>query len=96
MVCEKDPGSRFNNLTGVGPGSWLSVCSDPGVRWVISRTGTSGFDQIAHDLIGDWTKHLTLSQLPIGEKSPEPDFQTAWQYCTGAFISHNEDFLSNE
>ncbi|KAJ5624438.1 hypothetical protein N7510_000747 [Penicillium lagena] len=73
-----------------GPGSWLSICSDPGVRWVISRTGTNGFDQIAHDLIGDWTKHLTLSQLPIGENSPEPDIQTAWQYCT-AFFDHTHD-----
>jgi hypothetical protein len=50
------------------------------------RAKASGFSHVAHGLIADWTKHLTLSQSSIREKGPEPDFETAWQYATGALI----------
>ncbi|KAK2123311.1 fungal-specific transcription factor domain-containing protein [Fusarium oxysporum II5] len=76
-----------------GPGSWLSICSEPGVRWVSVRARASGFNQVAQDLIADWTKHLTLSQSSIREKGPEPDFDTAWHYATSYFeYSHDSIF----
>ncbi|EWY89745.1 hypothetical protein FOYG_07412 [Fusarium oxysporum NRRL 32931] len=76
-----------------GPGSWLSICSEPGIRWVSVRAKASGFSHVAHGLIADWTKHLTLSQSSIREKGPEPDFETAWRYATGYFeYSHDSIF----
>ncbi|OAQ65542.2 major facilitator superfamily protein [Pochonia chlamydosporia 170] len=67
-----------------GPGSWLSICSEPGIRWVSVKTKSSGFGDVARGLTADWTKHLSLSQCPIQKAGPEPDFDEAWQYATGA------------
>ncbi|KAK5217827.1 hypothetical protein LTR72_009490 [Exophiala xenobiotica] len=67
-----------------GPGSWLSVCSRPGLDWVSQRTGVSSFDDSAKELIHTWTKRLTVDRNKIiGAKDREPDPETAWKYCNG-------------
>ena len=71
------------SLIAAGPGSWLSICSEPGLRWVSDRLDGSEFPEIAQGLIRDWTKHLTLAQYPIRQRGPELDVQTAWRYSAG-------------
>ena len=68
-----------------GPGSWLSICSEPGVRWVCERTGVMDFTESARDLTMDWTRRLKLKQNLTRTKPPELDMRTAWQYCTAYF-----------
>ncbi|BCS23676.1 fungal specific transcription factor domain-containing protein [Aspergillus puulaauensis] len=73
-----------------GPGSWLSICSKPGVRWVASKAETSRFGPIAHSLVMDWTKHLTVSQSLSRERCPEPDRETASRYA-GSYFDYSHD-----
>ncbi|KAL3488355.1 fungal-specific transcription factor domain-containing protein [Aspergillus germanicus] len=76
-----------------GPGSWLSICSKPGIQWVASRAETNQFGQIAHSLVMDWTKHLTMKQNLSRERYPEPDLDTASRYVASYFgYSHDSVF----
>ena len=68
-----------------GPGSWLSICSEPGVRWVCDRTGAMDFTESARDLTQDWTRRLNLRRDLTRTKAPELDIKTAWLYCTAYF-----------
>ncbi|KAB8212103.1 fungal-specific transcription factor domain-containing protein [Aspergillus parasiticus] len=68
-----------------GPGSWLSICSTPGVQWVSAKAGTTRFDEIAQDLVMGWTKKLTLASDSIRERCPEPGVETAWRYVSAYF-----------
>ncbi|UKZ79983.1 hypothetical protein TrVFT333_007747 [Trichoderma virens FT-333] len=70
-----------------GPGSWLSICSKPGIRWVSDKVGSIEFREVAQGLVADWTKHLTLSQYPTTQHGPDLDFETAWRYSTSYFDS---------
>lgn len=72
-----------SNSALIGPGSWLSICSQPGVQWVSERVGSHEFSDIARGLIRDWTKHLTLSQYPNRQRGPELDAEPAWLYTSG-------------
>ncbi|KAJ5756857.1 fungal-specific transcription factor domain-containing protein [Penicillium manginii] len=68
-----------------GPGSWLSICSTPGVEWVSSKTGTTRFYEVAQGLVMGWTKKLTLASDKIRERCPEPGVEDAWKYVTAYF-----------
>ena len=73
----------LSNLFTVGPGSWLSVCSQPGLSWVAERTGVSDFTESAKELTAGWTRRLKLNQNPNRTEVHELDASTAWKYCTG-------------
>ena len=67
-----------------GPGAWVSVCSQPGLKWVCGRTGSLDFIDSAKGLIRGWTKRLRFKDDEVmSQRAPEPDEQTAWRYCTG-------------
>lgn len=85
MVRGSDANKDLRNilLTRIGPGSWLSICSNPGLQWVCAKVGTTRFNQVAHGLVMDWTSRLTLDRGTLRERSPEPDIQTAWNYTSG-------------
>ncbi|KAE8359557.1 fungal-specific transcription factor domain-containing protein [Aspergillus caelatus] len=68
-----------------GPGSWLSICSAPGVQWVSAKAGTTRFHEIAQGLVMGWTKKLTLSSDTIRERCPEPGIENAWKYVSAYF-----------
>lgn len=68
-----------------GPGSWLSVCSEAGVRWVCERTGVMDFVESARDLTLDWTRRLKMKQNLTRTNPTLVDIRTAWQYCTAYF-----------
>lgn len=67
----------------LGPGSWLSICSNPGIKWVCERTETSGFHESAKGLTLGWTKRLKLQGSMSRHKAPELDLETAWLYSQG-------------
>lgn len=67
-----------------GPGSWVSICSPPGVKWVCETTGTSDFIDSAKLLVHTWCSRLTIKSNPVaGGKRPEPDAVAAWLYTSG-------------
>ncbi len=70
-------------LTGVGPGSWVSICSQPGQRWISERIGNTDFNQSAKTLILSWSQRLKILSPRNKSEEPEPDEATAWRYCTG-------------
>ena len=63
-----------------GPGSYLSLCSKPGVDWVAERTGSSEFSHIARTFSRATTRPLKLDQKINPERAPEPDRETARRY----------------
>ncbi|KAJ5934040.1 hypothetical protein N7466_003587 [Penicillium verhagenii] len=73
-----------------GPGSWLSICSPPGLQWVSAKTGTTRFHQIAETLVMDWTNKLTLSPGRNRERSTEPGTNHAWAYVS-AYFERSQD-----
>ncbi|GKZ40039.1 hypothetical protein AbraIFM66950_002056 [Aspergillus brasiliensis] len=68
-----------------GPGSWLSICSTPGVQWVSAKAGTTRFHKIAQELVTGWTRKLTLNSDIIRERCPEPGIEDAWRYVSAYF-----------
>ncbi|KAJ5756900.1 fungal-specific transcription factor domain-containing protein [Penicillium nucicola] len=77
-----------------GPGSWLSICSTPGLQWVSSKTGTTRFYQIAKELVMGWTNKLTLGSGKIRERCLEPEVEKAWTYVTAYFENSQDSVLS--
>src|SRR6186713_2310432 len=74
MICK---------LTFVGPGFWLSVCSDPGIAWISRQVGTDEFAEIAQELKLSWNNHLRLERSGATSKCAEPEPQLAKMFCDG-------------
>jgi hypothetical protein len=68
-----------------GPGSFLSICSKPGMDWVANKTGVSDFVEVAKTFNRDISRHLKLGENISSERAPEPDRETAWRYCQTYF-----------
>jgi hypothetical protein len=68
-----------------GPTSWLSVCSEPGLKWVATRTGGFEFSKYARSLTLGWTKRLKVESNRNIERAPEPDREAAWKYSRGYY-----------
>lgn len=69
-------------------GSWMSVCSQPGQRWVCKRTGSVDFVEIAKALALGLKRRLTIEQELSSPKAPdEPDEATAWTFVQAYFDS---------
>ena len=67
-----------------GPWSWVSVCSQPGIRWVCERTQTDDFVEMANGLKKAWSRRLKLKRDQARpRRSPEVDESTAWKYVAG-------------
>ena len=66
-----------------GPTSWLSICSEPGLQWVVKQTGRSEFRNYAKALAESWTKRLKVSSNRNMQRATEPDREIAWKYSTG-------------
>lgn len=78
----------LNKLSSyLGPGSFLSICSQAGVKWVSERTGSSNFGASASDLAAFVASILKLHQTSKIERVAEPDGETAWKY------SHGEEYF---
>lgn len=67
----------------LGPGSYLSICSQAGVKWVSERTGSSNFRASATSLANFIARSLKLQQSSKIERVVEPDLNTAWKYTQG-------------
>lgn len=77
-------------LCTVGPGSWFSICSKPGVSWVHQTTGVTDFAETARVLTSTWTRRLKIDRNRLTTKIIEPDPETAWKYSAG-MISKEAD-----
>lgn len=67
-----------------GPGAWVSICSEPGLRWVCARTGSVDFIQSARGLIRNWTQRLRCKENRSRNiRAREPEEAKAWAYSTG-------------
>ncbi|TVY30806.1 putative transcriptional regulatory protein [Lachnellula hyalina] len=68
-----------------GPGSFLSICSKPGIEWVGEKTGSSDFIAISRTFSRDVTRQLKLDCKISLDRTPEPDRATAWRYTKAYF-----------
>lgn len=67
-----------------GPWSWLSVCSQPGIRWVCDRTHSEDFVEVANDLTKALSRRLRLKLDQVRSRcSDEPNEDLAWRYVNG-------------
>lgn len=69
-----------SQLTYTGPGSFLSICSPAGVKWVSERTGCSNFMSSATSLASLVVYSLKLQKSSRVERVPEPDRGTACKF----------------
>lgn len=69
--------------------SYLAVCSSKGLEWIKARVGSSD-QQIVENLISRLSSDLghrsQLDCLKDRRQNPEPDMQSAWEYCQGALF----------
>jgi hypothetical protein len=70
-------------FTVIGPTSWLSICSEPGIGWVSERTGVVDFAKSAKGLTLGWTRRLKLDYGATRERAPQIDAETAWGFSKG-------------
>ncbi|OAG35273.1 hypothetical protein AYO21_10544 [Fonsecaea monophora] len=68
-----------------GPSSYLSICSEPAVDWVSHHIGAPDFRTLALRLTADVMRSEKLERAVQSERTPEPDFQTAWKWTTAFF-----------
>ncbi|EXJ68312.1 uncharacterized protein A1O5_08927 [Cladophialophora psammophila CBS 110553] len=73
-----------------GPRSWLSICSKPGVQWVMEKVGNSSFQDAASAFTEDITRRLKIDIDISGERHPDPSPETAWAYTRAYFDEANE------
>ncbi|OQV03055.1 Fungal specific transcription factor domain-containing protein [Cladophialophora immunda] len=72
-----------------GPGSWLSLCSEPGVSWAAEKIGGENFAKSAQKLTAAWNRRWQFdTKTPTNSNrvdGSEPEPATAWKYCTAYF-----------
>jgi hypothetical protein len=64
-----------------GPGSFLSICSKPGIDWVSEKSGSTDFVGIAKTFSHETTRPLKLDRKINSQRAPEPDPEAAWRYA---------------
>lgn len=70
-----------------GPWSWVSVCSQPGLRWVRERTGMDDFNRIATGLTKNWSRRLKMKKTgTVQRQVREPSKMVVWTYVTGKVL----------
>jgi hypothetical protein len=74
---------RASRLPKKGPRSYLSICSRPGIRWVIENTGSSAFDDIARSFTKSLTQILKIQRNLSADRHEEPDPPLARTYAQG-------------
>ena len=76
----------FDNLklTILGPGSYLSICSDPAAEWVSKQIGPSGFSNSASTLATEVCRGLKIQAPTHQTRVPEPPLDCARRYAAGA------------
>ena len=79
--------SQANRSIFAGPGSWLSLCSEPGLRWITEKAGVTDFAISAQKLTAAWNRRWKFGNQGPHIYSNEPDTETAWKY-TAAYFDH--------
>ena len=72
-----------------GPWSWVSICSQPGLKWVCERTRTDDFIEIANGLTKTWSRRLKMQRFQnVRDKGPEIHRTTVWRYVAGRTLGY--------
>lgn len=67
-----------------GPGSYLSICSDPAAEWVSKQIGPSAFTNSANSLASEVCRGLKMQTSMHQTRVPEPTLDCARKYVAGA------------
>ncbi|OJJ68239.1 hypothetical protein ASPBRDRAFT_321459 [Aspergillus brasiliensis CBS 101740] len=86
-VCWLSPWviEQFIYIMSLGPTSFLSICSRPGIDWVSERTREPRFGEIAGSLALGINRKLKLQRNLNQGSVPEPEPDTAWRYSKAYF-----------
>ncbi|KAK5051556.1 hypothetical protein LTR84_003208 [Exophiala bonariae] len=76
---------QISNWEHFGPTSWITICSQPGLRWVAERTGTDDLAHSAKGLLLSWSQRLKFNWTKDRTIAPEPDYHTALAYTNAYF-----------
>lgn len=87
LAIHQRTGRANGCVTNIGPGSWLTICSEPGRAWIREKTGCVDFAETAQRLATTWNRSWRLNYPYSTPDSDEPDFETAWAYSR-AFFDH--------
>lgn len=69
----------------LGPGSFLAICSKPGIEWVIEKTGAKQFQDMAKTLSYEISRRLKLDSTFPSTREPEPPEIVARAYVKAYF-----------
>ncbi|KAH0829252.1 putative fungal specific transcription protein [Fonsecaea pedrosoi] len=78
-----EPASPVEELHG--PGSYLSICSNPAAEWVSKQIGVSGFTDSAASLTSTVYRDLKMQTSMQRGRVPEPDLACARDYAAAYF-----------
>ncbi|KIV94020.1 hypothetical protein PV10_05183 [Exophiala mesophila] len=78
-----DPSCPHDELHG--PGSYLSICSDPAAEWVSKQIGPSGFSNSASTLATEVCRGLKIQAPTHQTRVPEPPLDCARRYAAAYF-----------
>ncbi|PQE06909.1 Fungal specific transcription factor domain-containing protein [Rutstroemia sp. NJR-2017a BBW] len=81
---------RFLPNLIVGPTSFLSICSIPGIAWVSEISEEPRFFEIAKALVLNIDLRLKMRRGPRHQSIAEPDEDAAWKWCQ-AYFNHSFD-----
>ena len=87
-VDENQVSPAWLNYEHHGHWSWVSICSQSGLKWVCEVTGRNDFIEMANELTKTWTRRLkTTRSESFQAKSKDLDEATAWKYVQGKHIT---------
>ncbi|KAF2827187.1 hypothetical protein CC86DRAFT_369390 [Ophiobolus disseminans] len=68
-----------------GPNSYLSICADPGVKWIATRIGVSNYATCAVSAVSTISQKLKLRQSLSLKRISDPPLETAWLFTRAYF-----------
>ena len=89
MVCSVGPLVISYSNSWQGPRCFLSICSQPGIKWVESKVKSPGVKESLLRFSKDLLLRLKVEQLSwlqSKQRAPEPVETTAWQYTNGRLV----------
>jgi hypothetical protein len=72
----------------LGPRSFLSICSAPGIQWVTEKLGGSpDFQHIGPSLVQEISRELKIERKLSTSRAPEPEREDVWRFVAGESFS---------
>lgn len=82
------PSRKSSSCMLISPGfkSYLSICSEPGIKWVTAQIADSSFRGIATTFMKDVARLLKTNKRLSPNRVPEPEAEWAWRYTKGIYF----------